>query len=56
MYLRYYRKGVLRTGTGYQIRPNTIPVLLTGNRNMFFDIPVPVNPEPEFQILVLVPA
>ena len=25
------------------------------NRNIFFDIPVPVNPEPEFQILNPVP-
>ena len=26
------------------------------NRNMFFEIPVPVNPEPEVQILVPFPA
>ena len=26
------------------------------NQNIFFDIPVPVNPEPEFQIIAPVPA
>ena len=30
LYVGYDRKGVLRTGTGYRICPNSIPVLVTG--------------------------
>jgi hypothetical protein len=52
----YDRKRVLRTKTGNRICPNTIPVLPTGTGIYHFDIPVPINPEPDFQILVPVPA
>jgi hypothetical protein len=45
--------GVIRNGN--RIFQKTIPVLSTGN-GLFLTIPVPVETEPKFQILILVPA
>ena len=49
--LGYDRKRVLRTRTGYRIFPNKIPVLVL-EPEYIFDIPILVNPEPEFRFLM----
>ena len=61
-------QGFNQNSTGSRVRPEggfknrklDLPKHISGscnrNWNIFFDIPVPVNLEPEFQILVPVPA